>query len=1206
MHHHPRNRERALNLSILSVSGPDLGFPGAARRVMGITPPDRQSASFMVGTTTPPPERRRRRAAKRAVRAPGGPAGRRRPANPDRPGSFTTPTRGSGIADATVAAWQRRAPAAAAHRGADAAAGARPGGEGAATRGRETAADPGGRPFPRHRGQGAGTAAQLFSEAAAAAPGSRHAPFLSFSLAPPRLFLSRLQKPAARLGLTRPRSRPGPRWGSDGPGGGAATESTDTRQTPRPRTRTLSARSLGSLGSAAAPPPGRCSRPAHPRGTTRTEAGAYTPRVLGRTPEGSRGHTAVTQPGTVDEPLPAAGGTTPRPRREANWKGDRPARTPTPARARAGPPGALSDATRKASSIANGTAPRPCTQHTWDYTEEEEEGAREPREAADASSSLASPGAHGERRRQGKSRRRAAGRPLAASPRFLGFLSRRRLTRSKVATDRADGATGFRPPRGDRLPPEKPGDGKRRGKKSTRARGRPSFSCSVLATAARGGARAPHSPPGGGDAANLSTRPPPSRPPATTQKRPGPVGCAALGAKPRRRGRPDRTTGHPGRAALAPAEEEGGARCRHLAGHRLLCTIPQGSLVGFSGLPARPPATGVARLAPPRRRRPLEAGPRLRAEEGRKRKGGRGDGVPPPRPRERGSPVTERLRQSGRAEARPHAHRRSPTGRRHLDPGHLRRSREAAGPEPRQAPRSPGVRPAALCLLAGCRSPATDRAPRLRCQPRPGSSPASRASTAQGLQAPRSRRRTRRRRRLAANRGPGSSPASRAPTAQGLPGPALEEKDEAPPPPRRQPRARKLAGFTGPHSQGAPGPALQDEDEAPPPPRRQPRARKLAGFTGPHTAQALSPKASAMGKKGRGLRRLAAIRPSRLPGPLGKLAADAGSGWTLAGFTTDVAPPALVGPKSRLSVFLSLGSRFVSLSLLSPLCRLAPSSGTWQSGAGTKPGDSSPPHRCAPSSGLPANRELASPAARGSHGDRPVLEPATATPSRSTARLVLAQARLQGRRPESSGEAHGGWPPFTMTSLEAAGNSDPLEQTPAKSLRSRVDVLPDVQPGPGRDAGPKASRGRRPAARGQPEPGRRVARRPEGAGQRCRREDGTCREDLVPESRRVDLLPGNGRVDLVPESRRVDLVLYCRRVDLVSESRRVDLVLRSRRVDLVPGNGRVDLVPESRRVDLVPGSRRVDLVPGNGRVDLVPYCRRVDLVPYCRRNSGHS
>ncbi|CAM4685527.1 unnamed protein product [Leuciscus chuanchicus] len=51
MHHHPQNRERAINLSILSVSGPvsalqpysprnpkTRGFPHAARRVMGITP----------------------------------------------------------------------------------------------------------------------------------------------------------------------------------------------------------------------------------------------------------------------------------------------------------------------------------------------------------------------------------------------------------------------------------------------------------------------------------------------------------------------------------------------------------------------------------------------------------------------------------------------------------------------------------------------------------------------------------------------------------------------------------------------------------------------------------------------------------------------------------------------------------------------------------------------------------------------------------------------------------------------------------------------------------------------------------------------------------------------------------------------------------------------------------------------------------------
>lgn len=52
-------------------------------------------------------------------------------------------------------------------------------------------------------------------------------------------------------------------------------------------------------------------------------------------------------------------GATPRVPREANWKGGRPARSPDPAaapryreeRGRAGPPGALSDATQKASSL---------------------------------------------------------------------------------------------------------------------------------------------------------------------------------------------------------------------------------------------------------------------------------------------------------------------------------------------------------------------------------------------------------------------------------------------------------------------------------------------------------------------------------------------------------------------------------------------------------------------------------------------------------------------------------------------------------------------------------------------------------------------------------------------------------------------------------------------------------------------------------------
>ncbi|MCP6226029.1 hypothetical protein NL448_26625, partial [Klebsiella pneumoniae] len=38
--------------TILPPEPKDFGFPEAARRVMGITPPHRQSASFMAGTTT--------------------------------------------------------------------------------------------------------------------------------------------------------------------------------------------------------------------------------------------------------------------------------------------------------------------------------------------------------------------------------------------------------------------------------------------------------------------------------------------------------------------------------------------------------------------------------------------------------------------------------------------------------------------------------------------------------------------------------------------------------------------------------------------------------------------------------------------------------------------------------------------------------------------------------------------------------------------------------------------------------------------------------------------------------------------------------------------------------------------------------------------------------------------------------------------------
>ncbi|XP_037982130.1 collagen alpha-1(I) chain-like [Motacilla alba alba] len=157
--------------------------------------------------------RRRRGARERAAARPAG----RRPANPDRPGSFTAPTRGSGIADATVAAWQRRPPAAAAGgigacrrlgRGtAPRARGLPPTRRAAGRRGiPSAAADPGGRPFPRRRGQGAGTAAQLSAWHGASLS-------LSLSLADSRFFpslsgaSSRGPRPASRLGLARSETR---------------------------------------------------------------------------------------------------------------------------------------------------------------------------------------------------------------------------------------------------------------------------------------------------------------------------------------------------------------------------------------------------------------------------------------------------------------------------------------------------------------------------------------------------------------------------------------------------------------------------------------------------------------------------------------------------------------------------------------------------------------------------------------------------------------------------------------------------------------------------------------------------------------------------------------------------------------------------------------------------------------------------------------
>lgn len=72
------------------------------------------------------------------------------------PALSPTPTRGSGITDATVAAWQRRQRR---RRPRTRRLGQ---GRRRASAGRRHHTGPGGRPFPRRRGQGAGTAAQLF------------------------------------------------------------------------------------------------------------------------------------------------------------------------------------------------------------------------------------------------------------------------------------------------------------------------------------------------------------------------------------------------------------------------------------------------------------------------------------------------------------------------------------------------------------------------------------------------------------------------------------------------------------------------------------------------------------------------------------------------------------------------------------------------------------------------------------------------------------------------------------------------------------------------------------------------------------------------------------------------------------------------------------------------------------------------------------
>ncbi|XP_066426125.1 collagen, type I, alpha 1b-like [Molothrus aeneus] len=401
MHHHPRNRERALNLSILSVSGPDLGFPGAARRVMGITPPDRQSASFM-----PPPTA----APRRGARAPG----RARPAgeNPPRakprppPPGLLSPLRPAGAASRTKA---RRRPAAWRRRGAGGKGGGRPhrgpaapgAGNGATREGRPSAtADPGGRPFPRRRGQGAGTAAQLFRHSDGArgfaslsrffrpgpaprrfdtrprarqdARGARERgsagadppPYTKAEKNPPADRSRASDRPPARLG----RAGPHPcRGGDPHPGASphrAARKAPDvleeaaTRRGGRgpdteaplfSRGGSLCSRrrnGKGACGPGSVPP---ASAPHRVSGTFALSISLFSPLSLfslffpllaaqlqpHRRPAllAAGTHTGATRDRGRHRHLAwPAGGATPRLRREANWKGDRPARAPDPPR----------------------------------------------------------------------------------------------------------------------------------------------------------------------------------------------------------------------------------------------------------------------------------------------------------------------------------------------------------------------------------------------------------------------------------------------------------------------------------------------------------------------------------------------------------------------------------------------------------------------------------------------------------------------------------------------------------------------------------------------------------------------------------------------------------------------------------------------------------------------------------------------------------
>ncbi|XP_039235172.1 collagen alpha-1(I) chain-like, partial [Pipra filicauda] len=478
---------------------------------------------------------------------------------------------------------------------------------------------------------------------------------------------------AARLGLTRPRgrpgrpagarprgttgrargdgdptrrARPGPRGPSAGAarsaaGGGAATRCALRRclraggGSPEPSFPLPCFLSLASLsGSPSRLRPHR--RPAllaagthghHPDPGRRRHLACSQGHL-----KGSRGRAAVTQPGTVKKPLPGGRGDTstatgspraketarpehrPPPRLSAGHGGAPARRGPSPTPPEKPHPSSLGERphghSRSACHYAeDGTCPRPPTPaaRTLLSPRLSRPGRRRVPPDARLRTTHAS-GPAGPTAASAERRHRLGGAGAADGPRS----PRRHLQRAK-APPTVPRATGFRPPRGRRLPPERPGDGD--GEKNKKP---PRKKKSTRASRSR---RASHGRPGlGAGPAPLAPRLPFSLP---TGSRLG--GCRPLPGslspsrnpalrQPRRRGRPDRT-GRPAGAALAPVEEERegrGAAASPANGHRVSPGLP----ATRSG--SRSAGATAGHTPAGRRRRPRArwAGPRLRAEEG--------------------------------------------------------------------------------------------------------------------------------------------------------------------------------------------------------------------------------------------------------------------------------------------------------------------------------------------------------------------------------------------------------------------------------------------------------------------------------------------------------------------------------------------------------------------------------------------------------------